>query len=669
MRNSVAAAMAALIGLAPMTAIAVQPPAGAPSAPTTPAAPTPSGAPLAPGAPLRADQLEAFVDGVVRTAMARDHIAGVEVSVVQDGRIVLAKGYGFAGPGGRPVDPDRTLFRIGSVSKTFTWIAALREVEAGRMALDAPINRYLPPRLAAPDVPGWRQIELRDLMTHSPGFEDRPLDRLFELDPARIRPLASQLVLARPARVFPPGTTPAYSNYGAELAGAAVANLEHASFQTVVEREIIGPLGMAHTTFREPYAPRADLPAPMPAGLAADAATGYRWVSGGFVAEPYEYVTQGAPAGAGSSTAGDMARYMLAMLAGGRLDGQTIYGPATAVALFTPLPRTDAPGDIPMDHGFMRFALPGGFVGHGHDGDTIWFHSGMVMVPDLKLGVFVTTNTNTGERLASELPPLIVGRFYAPPPAAPLPGAPALAKQAAVYAGTYITNRRPFSGLEKFVFLALGQARLTVTPDGRLLTPGLDGWRAWTPAGAAGRFRRVDGPQVTSFQLVGGRARRWYSASGVSSFDRAGPVYALNNLLLVLAASLVAIAATLAGPLIRRGRGLPETGVQRAASRIQVGAALLWLAALVALALFTSGARDQARLLANWPEPAIVIGASAALLAALASWVALGLTAFAWWGDEGWGAWRKLRFSATSILLALLGLQLALWGALEPWAT
>ena len=68
--------------------------------------------------------------------MTSDHIAGVAVSVVQDGQVVLKKGYGFAAPG-RPVDPDLTLFRVGSISKTFTWIALMKEVEAGRMRLSA----------------------------------------------------------------------------------------------------------------------------------------------------------------------------------------------------------------------------------------------------------------------------------------------------------------------------------------------------------------------------------------------------------------------------------------------------------------------------------------------------------------------------------------------------
>jgi hypothetical protein len=291
------------------------------------------------------------------------------------------------------------------------------------------------------------------------------------------------------------------------------------------------------------------------------------------------------------------------------------------------------------------------------------------MVPELKLGVFVATNTDTGPRLAAELPAQIVGRFYAPPPPAPLPGARALASQAQAYAGTYLANRRPFGGLEQFVFLFLGQADIDVTPDGRLLTLSAGGPRAWTPTGEPGRFREVDGPETMSFEMAGGRAVRWFSPDGVLSFDRVGPVYRLGDLALVLAASLIAIAATLAGPLIRWRRDLPETGVQRAASRVQVAAALAWLVALAAFAVFAAGAADQARVLATWPAPSIVFGSSVALAAALASWSALGLSAFAWWGDDGWGAWRKARFTATSTLLALLGLQLAMWGALQPWAT
>ncbi len=173
---------------------------------------------LQPGTPIPPAELEAFVDGVVREAMTTGHIAGAAVSVVQNGQVVLKKGYGFAAPG-RAVDPDNTLFRIGSISKTFTWIAVMKEVEAGRMRLSAPIDLYLPEPLQIPDQGFAQPILVRDLMSHSGGFEDRTLGQLFERSPDRIRPLADYLREERPRRVRPSGQVSVYSNYGAMLAG------------------------------------------------------------------------------------------------------------------------------------------------------------------------------------------------------------------------------------------------------------------------------------------------------------------------------------------------------------------------------------------------------------------------------------------------------------------
>jgi CubicO group peptidase (beta-lactamase class C family) len=213
-----------------VAAPAASPPPAAPvrvtTATATPpppvAGPAQPGARLALGAPMPPAELEAFVDGAVRQAMARDHIAGVEVSVVQAGQTVLKKGYGYAGPG-RAVDPDTTLFRVGSISKTFTWIALMKDAEAGRIRLNTPINLYLPEPDQVKDQGFKQPIQVRDLMTHSGGFADRTLGQLMETDPRRIRPLVLYLRQERPRRVREPGVVPVYSNYGAVLAGEASA--------------------------------------------------------------------------------------------------------------------------------------------------------------------------------------------------------------------------------------------------------------------------------------------------------------------------------------------------------------------------------------------------------------------------------------------------------------
>ena len=149
----------------------------------------------------------------------------------------------------------------------------------------------------------------------------------------------------------------------------------------------------------------------------------------------------------------------------------------------------------------------------------MWFHSEeMVTVPELNLGVFIATNTDTGFRLAQGLPRRIVERFYAPPQPATRPGSPSLAGQQAVYDGTYLTTRRPYNGLEQFIFLIIGQVKIRVAGDGRLIVFGRDGAQAL----GSGRderllFIQADGPETGAFQIERGRAVRWLTPLATTS--------------------------------------------------------------------------------------------------------------------------------------------------------
>jgi CubicO group peptidase (beta-lactamase class C family) len=356
-------------------------------------------------------ELEAFVDGLVRDAMQADHIAGVTVSIVQGGQIVLSKGYGFADFSPvRRVDPNQTLFRLGSVSKTFTWIALMQQVEAGRVRLDAPINTYLPDELDVPRGGRDREIRVRDLMTHTPGFDDPTLGHLFVKDADRIRPLAEYLRRERPRRVREPGELPTYSNYGVGLAGAALAELTGRPFEEIIETRIAGPLGMGRTSFREPYPAREGLPAPLSPALASQISEGFFWSGGRFEERPFEHIHQIAPAGAASSTATDMARYMLAILNGGAARGSghlsapprpTPSGPCSASA------RASTAGRMAS----WSTSCPAASEATATAAATVSFFSNMVTVPDLGLGVFIATNTSTGRPLVERAPAMIVQRF------------------------------------------------------------------------------------------------------------------------------------------------------------------------------------------------------------------------------------------------------------------
>ena len=119
-------------------------------------------------------ELEAFLDELLAKDMEEYHIAGAAVSVVKDGKLFFAKGYGYADlEKGIPVDPEQTIFRIGSIGKMFTWTAVMQLVEQGKLDLDADVNTYLDFRI--PDTYP-QPITLKHLMTHTSGFEDRWLE-------------------------------------------------------------------------------------------------------------------------------------------------------------------------------------------------------------------------------------------------------------------------------------------------------------------------------------------------------------------------------------------------------------------------------------------------------------------------------------------------------------
>ena len=169
---------------------------------------------------LTSADVAAFLDGIVPYAIRSGDIAGATVSVVANGQIIFAKGYGFADMRTRrPVSADRTLFRPGSISKTFTWTAVMQLVQAGKLDLDRDVNDYLDFK-----IPG----EVRQ--AHHPAQPDDAYPGIRGHDRRRLRasrrsdlvPYREYLVKHLPAQIFPPGKVVAYSNYGAMLAGYIV---------------------------------------------------------------------------------------------------------------------------------------------------------------------------------------------------------------------------------------------------------------------------------------------------------------------------------------------------------------------------------------------------------------------------------------------------------------
>ena len=263
---------------------------------------------------LTTDDANAWLDGYLPYALKVGDIAGAVVAVVKDGQILTMRGYGFSDVAKRaPVDPRTTLFRPGSVSKLFTWTAVMQQVEQGKIDLDADVNTYLdfkiPPRDGKP-------ITMRALMQHAAGFEEQAKD-IMSTNGTAVPRFDTILKRWTPKRIYDVGTTPAYSNYGASLAGYIVQRVSGEPFDAYVERHILTPLDMTHSTFRQP----------LPPNLAPLMSKGYTAAS----KKPDEFEMVGpSPAGSLSSTAEDMAHFMIAHLANGAYHGTLILQPATA---------------------------------------------------------------------------------------------------------------------------------------------------------------------------------------------------------------------------------------------------------------------------------------------------------------------------------------------------
>ena len=331
------------------------------------------------------EELEAFVDGFVGGELEAYDVAGLTVAVVKDGQIFFAKGYGWADVDRQvPVEADKTLFRPGSVSKLFTWTAVMQLVEQGKLDLDADVNTYLTQFKIPATYPA--PITLRHALTHTVGLEDGGIGYLMARSPQQIVPLARSLAAHMPARVRPVGTSgdglsSSYSNWATSLAGLIVANVSGVSFEDYVEANILRPLGMDSSTFKEP----------LPEALEKRMSVGYSFEAGAFKPHGYEFIANFGPAGSLAATATDMARFMIAHLQEGATGDARILKPETARAMhariFSPHPAVGGSG-----LGFYETYVNGRRI-IGHGGDTNYFHSELGLLEKEGIGFFVSVNT------------------------------------------------------------------------------------------------------------------------------------------------------------------------------------------------------------------------------------------------------------------------------------
>jgi CubicO group peptidase (beta-lactamase class C family) len=591
-------------------------------------------------------ELEAFLDGIMVANLRDKHVAGATVAVVKDGALFFAKGYGYADVGKqRPVDAGLSMFRIGSTSKLFTWTAVMQLVEQGKLDLDTDVNRYLDFKIPATFA---QPITLRHIMTHTPGFEEDSRDLIGD-DTAQIVPLGRWLATHIPGRVRPPGTYSSYSNYATALAGYVVQRVSGVPWDDYIEQHVLTPLGMTQTTTRQP----------LPSRLQADMSDGYVWTGGKYLPRKYEIV-EPMPAGSIASSATDMAKFMIAHLNDGELNGQRILADSTAKRM-----HARAFGHDPRLPGFaLGFyeKTSHGLRIIGHGGDTQWFHTDLALIPEEKLGVFVSYNTNTGGELSfSPFLTQFLDHYYASAPAVAVTPADA-AQQAARVQGEYEFNRHSFTTFQKAIGLA-GDIRISAD-SGRLLMHSALGDSRLVPVGPL-LYREELGDALVSFQAdSGGRiVRGFFGPAPMMTMERVPFTQSVTLHWFILGLGVLVFLGTLLaaiGRLFRRRFGEPRREDVLPGRWLLVTASLLQIVFVVALLVIASASGDG---LLNGPLTGIKVALALPVIGTICLLGAVYFASRQWRLGAGTLA-ARLRFSAATFVALAFTWSLLQWNLL-----
>ncbi|KAF0813075.1 putative penicillin-binding protein PbpX [Andreprevotia sp. IGB-42] len=313
----------------------------------------------------------------VETQLARGGVPGAALVVVTRDQVLQVKGFGMRGPDGQAVTPD-SLFILGSVSKSFTALAVMQLVEAGKIKLDEPVVHYLPDfRLADPAMSA--QITVRQLLNHQSGISTADGNRDFGMAThTRIAERITQLGDIPQQQA--PGANYEYSNLNYVILGALIERASGQSYGQYVQQHIFTPLRMTQITADAAQARQRAL------------ATGHRYWFGQAVAtDDVPRPDSNVPAGYLYASAADMGRYLQAQLNGGELQGTRVLSAAGIDTLHRD--GVAAGTDTMYAMGWMYEAANPAVFSHG--GDTADYHSYMAISPREGWGMVLLVNANS----------------------------------------------------------------------------------------------------------------------------------------------------------------------------------------------------------------------------------------------------------------------------------
>jgi CubicO group peptidase (beta-lactamase class C family) len=589
-------------------------------------------------------ELEAFLDDLIQAQMEDLYVPGVTVSVVKDGALFFSKGYGYTDvEKGIAVDAETSLFRIGSGSKLFTWTAVMQLMEQGKLDLDADVNTYLDFEIPA-TYP--EPITMKHLMSHSAGFEDVIFEMLAPSPEKSARgtqnvPLGEWLATHIPARVYRPGETSGYSNYGTALAGYIVQIIAGMPYEQYIQEHIFDPLEMTQSTAYQPVQPE----------FAPHLATGYMYANDAYQAQAFEHFNVG-PAGSISASATDIAKFMLAHLQDGQLGDAQILEPATAQqmhsTLFTNDPRLNG-----IAYGFIEGSQNGQWI-ISHAGSTVFLKANLVLLPDQNVGIFIAGNSVGADSLRYTVVEAFIDRYY-PAPDVPAPQ-PLTGVDLSRFVGGYRTTRSSYTKMAKAAYL-LQPIDVGATADG-YLTFGDQQFMPIEPL----LFQEVGGQEKLAF-------RQDAEGNITHVFQNSHPIWAYEKqvglastslqhtiILFCLAICLLTLVIWLIGAFINRRKEQTQPQLARVARWVIAGMTLLTVA-VIAVAFKDVFSPIVSKLpLMRGEIPSLLFVPTLATLAAVLASGAVVLAGLAW--KRGyWTVAGRIHYT----LVALAGLVFAWW--------
>jgi len=306
----------------------------------------------------------------------------MSAAVVYDQEVVWAKGFGYADVEKKVSATPQTIYRIASITKVFTATALMQLRDAGKVGLDDPLTKYIPSFRLASRFADSPPITLLQLATHASGFpREAPLDYWLTL---KFPPVETMIeaVSTKGERAFPPYVESKYSNVGFAILGYALSQAAGQPYFSYVKQNILDPLGMQQTGFT------------LTPSMTAQMATGYFAAKDGKPPEPAYQPDYGGygPASSLYTSVEDIAKFMSLQFRDGPAGGSQILRGSTLREMHTAhwvAPDWNSGWGI----GFAMSRI-GNHTSVGHGGGIQGFRTHIEMIPALKVGVAVFTNTN-----------------------------------------------------------------------------------------------------------------------------------------------------------------------------------------------------------------------------------------------------------------------------------